>query len=357
MKQFDQLDELNQTFVSINHKVKLTEIEKNEVFGEIKKRMNDMPPKPTKNTVQWKYLLASVAVTLLLVVTVIPILTNSGKDLLGINDQNPSNSSSDSNLVVSDAKEEYLVVKIINNTDVDIPQLELNVYQNGELKATQGSMNADGSPVEIGDYFEFTFTKEELTGVTSLEAVIIDPIPNKGRALFSSEMITLTVTEDKEYVFEINGSPKSNVYLQSVEPDISIESNKKKETINTTIHKKENEIAAMVQENVTLGLRKEQVESLLGKIYHEGISNMDGREYWRYDFGNKDYQYPNDDDEIGDTKALMNGELQAQVLLYWDKEENLNAFSVLFQNQKDGKVYIYYVLSDKSSGKSEIQVE
>ncbi|WP_299095682.1 hypothetical protein [uncultured Metabacillus sp.] len=106
-----------------------------------------------------------------------------------------------------------IIVDIKNNADFDIYSIEIGVYKNEELKATQGSMNADGSKLKKGESLRFELTGNDfnLDGEINLE-VVIEKINNERPKEMSFK---LENAQQKEYFLEIVGDSITN-------PDIKV---------------------------------------------------------------------------------------------------------------------------------------
>ncbi|MFT4415803.1 hypothetical protein ACLM5H_18245 [Fredinandcohnia humi] len=108
-----------------------------------------------------------------------------------------------------------IIVDLKNNANIDIHSVEVNFYKN-ELKTSQGRMNADGSKFTKGDSLKFEFTEEDfnIEGEATMEVVIIN---NKNEKIPLNTRLSLELTKNKVYYFEISGDRISELEVKVLE--------------------------------------------------------------------------------------------------------------------------------------------
>ncbi|MFS0638212.1 hypothetical protein AB1K84_20095 [Mesobacillus foraminis] len=112
----------------------------------------------------------------------------------------------------SDKKD--IIIDIKNNADFDIYSIEIGVYKNEEITATQGSMNADGSKIKKGESLRFDLSKKDFKyGVEANFKVVIEKINNNRTKDMSFK---LDITQQKEYSLEIIGDSITNSDLKEL---------------------------------------------------------------------------------------------------------------------------------------------
>ncbi|MEN2768217.1 hypothetical protein [Ornithinibacillus xuwenensis] len=330
MKQYEKM---NQAFQSLNQKFDLPEQEQKEILLKINERMNDTKPIKKRGSFQWKYILASAATIVLLIITSIAFMTSPNKELVQEQDTNPD---SGTNASTGNLTGEGVTIHITNNTTVNIDMMMVKIYQDGSMSTSQGGMNADGSAIVPGDGLDFQFLDEEIgEGDLELEVELTYPSNEEGVSSFVTPRITLSETDEGKYSLQLKGDTESNIYLLDEAIFAGITTN------NTSV--------GIAREKIELGLTKSEVENLFWEDYKKGTSDVDNREFWRYDLDTS-IGYPSSDDnyENGDIEAIKNGDIQAQVFIYWDEDNQVKNYSAIYLDQDNHHVYAYHLLSDGS---------
>jgi hypothetical protein len=104
-----------------------------------------------------------------------------------------------------------------------------------------------------------------------------------------------------------------------------------------------------IQKQMQLGLTKEVVEKRLGKHFVEVKNSMDGNNIWRYDFGTiEGYRSSDNKYDTVDVKGLKNKNVTLQLFINWSSKGTVKSYSVYYLDEKDGKVYGYFVLEDET---------
>lgn len=84
MKQFEEIHEYDNDFKSINNKINITEEEQKDVLYKINYKMDRKSLTRKHATIKWKYYLALSTASLLLIILVMPLLSNIFQDTTGI---------------------------------------------------------------------------------------------------------------------------------------------------------------------------------------------------------------------------------------------------------------------------------
>ncbi|MFG6150384.1 hypothetical protein [Halobacillus sp. B23F22_1] len=112
----------------------------------------------------------------------------------------------------SENEKDTVLIKVINNSDMEFHAMELQFYQDGELIASQGSTYADGSSISREENLEFHFNEEDFPseGDTVMELITADE-ENKNRTIGNE--VTVNWKESKEHTYEIQGNSFTTLSL------------------------------------------------------------------------------------------------------------------------------------------------
>lgn len=105
-----------------------------------------------------------------------------------------------------------IIVNVKNSTNFDIYYLEISWYQNGKLKGTQGTMNADGSKIGRGENFVFQLAESdlEMDEKTVFEFAVKEEEDSKDIVMINNK-IQLQLEKNGEYNLEIKGENKESL--------------------------------------------------------------------------------------------------------------------------------------------------
>lgn len=107
--------------------------------------------------------------------------------------------------------ENNMILSIKNNANFDFYSIEISTD-----KATGGISNADGSKIQKGDILRKEYIDQEdfeLEGEKTFEFQLIDKEENK----IPFKKITLELTTNKEYFFEITGDSMREAVLKRID--------------------------------------------------------------------------------------------------------------------------------------------
>ncbi|WP_042142053.1 hypothetical protein [Paucisalibacillus sp. EB02] len=336
MKRFD-LDEFNKNFKSISRKVSLSEKERMELFNSINFSINDSPHKSKKLITKWKYYIASAITLFLLFVVVTSLLSNN--DLPFISNNGIVGSQDSSSGTIS---EEAVKIEVINNTNSEIPSMELNIYQ-GEKLTTQGNMNANGSSIKQGGSFEFQITQDDidLEYPVILEVIIKEKQAGKmnkeGETLYTSSQYFLNIKDKKEISFELTGDYQSGLILNLTKGTLADFQDDPKNT-GEILTRFDNEMVMAISENITLGMTKEFIQQLIGELYVKAESESIDEE-WQFNFREGDLSYF-EGGKVKQHKETKDNRTQAQLYITWNEDNEIDSYKISFYHE-DGKLYEY----------------
>ncbi|WP_240416229.1 stalk domain-containing protein [Paenibacillus periandrae] len=103
-----------------------------------------------------------------------------------------------------------------------------------------------------------------------------------------------------------------------------------------------------IQYRLHIGNDEQHVKKLLGPSTLERTNDKNQRAAWRYDFSpSADYKYQG---LAIDSKALEQGEVGAQLIVYWTEDGRVDAIELWYKHAKSGKVVTHYVYPDGTTG-------
>ncbi|RHW43333.1 hypothetical protein D1B31_01295 [Neobacillus notoginsengisoli] len=116
------------------------------------------------------------------------------------------------------SNKDEIVINVKNNTNFEMYIIELSWYQNGELKGTQGNMNADGSKVKKGESFVFGLIDSDLNlKEKALFKVAVLYDKNSNEKINITNKVPFELVKGAEYQFELSGSTKDNLKLKIID--------------------------------------------------------------------------------------------------------------------------------------------
>jgi hypothetical protein len=103
-----------------------------------------------------------------------------------------------------------------------------------------------------------------------------------------------------------------------------------------------------IQYRLNLGQDEKYVKELLGQPVVERTNDDNQQAAWRYDISPASgYQYGG---LTIDSKGLEQGEIGAQLIVYWSKEGKVDKIELWYKHTKSGKIVTYYVFPDGTTG-------
>jgi len=107
---------------------------------------------------------------------------------------------------------DQIIINVKNNTNFEIYALELSWYQNGNLKGTQGTMNADGSKIGKGENFVFELIESDLNinEKTLFEVAVLDDQDSMNKITINNK-VPLQLAKNTEYNLELKGDKQDNL--------------------------------------------------------------------------------------------------------------------------------------------------
>ncbi|MUK89608.1 hypothetical protein GMD78_14665 [Ornithinibacillus sp. L9] len=212
MNRFDDNNNLDVRFKSMNQKLSMTKEEQNDMLHEINQKIRISKSTTKKRSIPWKFYVTSAVMAVIFMIFITPLFNDTVKNPGSGENLNETHSS------LQNSPQDRVTIEVINDTEIDIYGLELEIYQSEVLKVTQGASNADGSTVEKGESiaFEFLETDFHLVGEIDVEVVIVEPIEMGGERI-PIDKFTLNLSNEREYLFEINGESASNLDVTIVD--------------------------------------------------------------------------------------------------------------------------------------------
>lgn len=116
------------------------------------------------------------------------------------------------------SNKDQIIINVKNNTNFEIYSLELSWYQNGNLKGTQGTMNANDSEIGKGESFVFELIESDLNinEKALFEVAVLDDKDSINKITINNK-VPFQLAKNTEYNFEIRGDTKNNLTLTIME--------------------------------------------------------------------------------------------------------------------------------------------
>ncbi|SET98151.1 hypothetical protein SAMN05421676_11316 [Salinibacillus kushneri] len=114
------------------------------------------------------------------------------------------------------SNKDNMIINIKNNANFDFYSIGFKTYKNGELKTSGGVSYADGSKIQKGESLRKEYIDQKdlkLEGEASFEVVLLGKDQTNQVPL---NTVTLELTTNKEYFFEITGESSEQAELKRV---------------------------------------------------------------------------------------------------------------------------------------------
>ena len=111
--------------------------------------------------------------------------------------------------------ENNMIINIKNNANFDFHSIEIDANPKNGGGSTGGGSNADGSKIKKGESLRFEYIAQEdfnLEGEATFDIVLL----GKNKDKIPLKEITLELTTNKEYYFEITGDSKKDAVIKRV---------------------------------------------------------------------------------------------------------------------------------------------
>lgn len=105
---------------------------------------------------------------------------------------------------------ERVIIHVTNNTDFPLYAIEINFYQDGVLRGTQGMSHAGDSKVRIGEtlWYDLLDTDLDLTEEVELEVSVLEN-PDSTEPLVVPNRLTLQPGNQSEHFLQLTGTKEN----------------------------------------------------------------------------------------------------------------------------------------------------
>jgi hypothetical protein len=112
--------------------------------------------------------------------------------------------------------ENFFVIKIENKTDMKINEVNIDLYKDGKLKSSQGSVNADGSNIERDETIVFEYNEQDID-LEGEASFILSFSDNDQNTLVLDTSPAFQLAENEEVHFAIVGELDKKVEVTKVD--------------------------------------------------------------------------------------------------------------------------------------------
>ncbi|MFS1512463.1 hypothetical protein VQL36_08515 [Chengkuizengella sp. SCS-71B] len=182
-----------------------------------------------------------------------------------------------------------------------------------------------------------------LYGCSSKEEVVVENESNAQNSEVAQE------SEEKE----LNQEEGLNEEIEEISIELEENIEEPTEESFSSIYDKE---IRMIQDNLQIGLSKQDISKLLGDQYAESVSPLDDIVMWKYDLltsPNYIFDSESHSDAI-DFEGFISGDIGAQLFVEWGADELTNHFVMYYVCGEEGEICEYRAWDDGTTNETKI---
>ncbi|TYS16706.1 hypothetical protein FZC78_12010 [Rossellomorea vietnamensis] len=107
-----------------------------------------------------------------------------------------------------------VVIHVQNQLQSKIDHIQLEIYQEGKMLSSSGTVHADGSPIKKGEDLEFEILEEDLPLEGTAEIIVLVTETNGDSTKKINNSVTVDLSKGREHFLVIQGENAGNTILK-----------------------------------------------------------------------------------------------------------------------------------------------